>query len=146
MQVVLDALATKKGPEDTRTAGQRRADAFVEAVQLGLRANALPDVAGDRPRVTFLVRTDSNTTDTAPGAGTEGGEAAGADGGTVAGTVRLDAALAGLVHRMFHHVDGAVTGQGPGGPLAGSRRPVDPPADGAAATRTPPARRRRRCR
>ena len=130
VQVVLDALSVKLGPEDTRTAGQRRADALVQAAQLALRSPGLPDVAGDRPRVTFLVRTDSNTTDTAPGAGAEGGAAAGADGGTVAGTVRLDAALAGLVHRMFHHVDGAVTGQGPGGPLAGSRRPVAPPADG----------------
>ncbi len=140
VQVVLDALSVKRGPEDTRTPGQRRADALVQAAQLALRSPGLPDVAGDRPRVTFLVRTDTTTTTPLPGAGTTGGGVLGdgvadrgaadraADGwGSVAGSPMLDAALAGLVHRMFHHVDGAVTGHGPGAPLAESNRKVETP-------------------
>jgi hypothetical protein len=52
----LDALMTRRGPEDTRTAGQR-ADALIELAELGLRGGQLPETGGDRPRLTFLIRT-----------------------------------------------------------------------------------------
>ncbi len=113
VQVVLDALATKKGPEDTRTAGQRRADALVEAVQLGMRSGMLPDVAGDRPRVTFLVRTDTTDSDSA---------GAGADAGGGAATLLTAALTAGY--------------GGPGRSGAGRR------AGRAGAPDVPPRRRR----
>jgi hypothetical protein len=52
----------KRGPEDTRTAGQRRADALTELTTLGLASGQLPEQGGDRPRLTFLVRVTPTTT------------------------------------------------------------------------------------
>src|SRR5262245_37342852 len=52
---VLDALMTPPGLEDTRTAGQRRADALVELCRLGLTRDWLPTVAGQRPQLGVLV-------------------------------------------------------------------------------------------
>jgi Domain of unknown function (DUF222)/HNH endonuclease len=52
----LDALTPRRGTEDTRSLGQRRADALTELTELGLRSGKLPDLGGDRPRLTLLVQ------------------------------------------------------------------------------------------
>jgi hypothetical protein len=80
----------------------------------------LPQSGGDRPRLTFLVRTDS----THPGAQSDGEDAGSGQRGPVAGSGVLHAALAGLLHRIFHDLPGATTGHGPGAALAGSRIPA----------------------
>ena len=46
LQAVLDALAKKQGPEDTRTKAQRDHDALAEACRRLIAANCLPDRAG----------------------------------------------------------------------------------------------------
>jgi uncharacterized protein DUF222/HNH endonuclease len=46
LTTVLDALGKKAGPEDTRTAGQRRHDALEEACQRLIRAGMVPGRAG----------------------------------------------------------------------------------------------------
>ena len=51
----VQALATPLGPEDNRTAAQRRADGFVEAVRVGLDSGQLPEMGGERPHVTLTV-------------------------------------------------------------------------------------------
>jgi Domain of unknown function (DUF222) len=62
----LDSLTQSRGAEDTRTLGQRRADALTELTELGLRSGKLPDLGGDRPGLTFLVQVPTTTTTTAP--------------------------------------------------------------------------------
>jgi hypothetical protein len=49
------AYATPLGPDDRRTGGQRRADAFTEVVKAGLEAATLPDTGGEKPHVAFTV-------------------------------------------------------------------------------------------
>ena len=49
------ALATPTGPEDTRTAAQRRADGFVAAIRAGLDAGTLPVTGGQRPHLTLTI-------------------------------------------------------------------------------------------
>ncbi|MCU1675271.1 MAG: putative endonuclease, partial [Frankiales bacterium] len=51
----VNGLATPTGPEDTRTPGQRRADAFTEVLAAGLRAGELPQTSGVLPHVTLTV-------------------------------------------------------------------------------------------
>ena len=48
---VLDALGKKAGPEDTRTAGQRRHDALEEACRRLIAAGTLPDRAGQPTQI-----------------------------------------------------------------------------------------------
>ena len=58
MEIVLTALeplARRDGDADTRTAGQRRADAFTDVAALALSHGDLPDAGGERPRLTYLV-------------------------------------------------------------------------------------------
>jgi hypothetical protein len=57
LAAALEPLMTRRGEEDTRTPTQRRADALLELTGAALRAGSLPDCGGDRPRLTFLVRT-----------------------------------------------------------------------------------------
>jgi len=57
----LDSLTQSRGAEDTRTLGQRRADALTELTELGLRSGKLPDLGGDRPRLTLLVQVPTTT-------------------------------------------------------------------------------------
>ena len=49
------ALATPTGPDDLRTAGQRRADGFAEAIRAGLDAGTLPVTGGQRPHMTLTI-------------------------------------------------------------------------------------------
>ena len=51
---VLESLARRDGLDDTRTAGQRRADALTDVFDLALRHGDLPDAGGSRPRLTYL--------------------------------------------------------------------------------------------
>ena len=46
VQAVLDAMGKKRGPEDTRTVGQRFHDGLQEACELLIRARMVPDRAG----------------------------------------------------------------------------------------------------
>ncbi|MCU1676250.1 MAG: hypothetical protein JWM93_1008 [Frankiales bacterium] len=51
----VNALATPDGPDDTRTATQRRADAMVECIAVALREGELPETGGQRPHVSMTV-------------------------------------------------------------------------------------------
>ena len=53
----VEPLARRDGDTDTRTAGQRRADAVVDVFTAMLRHGDLPDAGGQRPTVTFVVPT-----------------------------------------------------------------------------------------
>jgi uncharacterized protein DUF222/HNH endonuclease len=48
---VIGALAKRRGPEDTRTARQRRHDAFVEALSLLVGSKLMPERGGAKPQV-----------------------------------------------------------------------------------------------
>ncbi len=52
---VLEPLARRDGLADTRTAGQRRADALVEACGQVLRFGQLPDAGGLRPQISYVL-------------------------------------------------------------------------------------------
>jgi len=52
---VLEPLARRNDLADTRTAGQRRADALVEACGQVLRFGELPDAGGLRPQISYVV-------------------------------------------------------------------------------------------
>ena len=55
LTAALTPLMTKRGKEDDRTPGQRRADALLELAQVALTSGQLPDAGGDRTRITLLV-------------------------------------------------------------------------------------------
>jgi hypothetical protein len=55
IQTVLEPLARRQGDDDTRTAGQRRADAQADVFGLALRFAERPDAGGTRPRLTYLI-------------------------------------------------------------------------------------------
>jgi hypothetical protein len=55
---VLDTLGKKAGPEDNRTAGQRRHDALEEAMRLLLASGCLPDRAGQPAQVQLHMTLD----------------------------------------------------------------------------------------
>ena len=52
---VLETLARRDGDTDTRSAGQRRADALDDVFALALRYADLPEAGGSRPLVSYLV-------------------------------------------------------------------------------------------
>ncbi|MCW2713792.1 MAG: hypothetical protein JWN88_839, partial [Frankiales bacterium] len=52
---VLEPLARPAGLSDTRNAGQRRADALLEAFDQVLRHGTLPDAGGQRPQLSYLL-------------------------------------------------------------------------------------------
>ncbi len=54
----LEPLARKAGDDDTRTAGQRRADALVELAEQVLRHGDLPDAGGLRPQLSYVLPAD----------------------------------------------------------------------------------------
>ena len=58
LTAVLDALGAKGGPEDTRTAPQRRHDALEEACRRLTGAGGLPDVAGQPTQVQLHMTLD----------------------------------------------------------------------------------------
>src|SRR6185437_8886652 len=58
LQEVLDTLGKKAGPEDDRTAGQRRHDALEEAMRLLLASGCLPERAGQPAQVQLHLTLD----------------------------------------------------------------------------------------
>ena len=72
LQAVLDSLGKKAGPEDTRTAAQRRHDALEEGCRRLLAAATLPDRAGQPVRLQLCLTLD----DFLNGAGGHGGDSA----------------------------------------------------------------------
>jgi hypothetical protein len=54
----LEPLARKAGDLDTRTAGQRRADALIEVCEQVLRHGELPDAGGLRPQLSYVLPAD----------------------------------------------------------------------------------------
>jgi hypothetical protein len=52
---VSEALARRQGLADSRTAGQRRADALVEVHEQALRHGELPEHGGHRPQVSYVL-------------------------------------------------------------------------------------------
>ena len=84
LQVILDALADKGGPEDTRTAAQRRHDALQQACERLIAANMEP--GGDAQPAQVQVHIDLATLRGLPGGpGLEAGGATGAGPGLEAG-------------------------------------------------------------
>jgi 5-methylcytosine-specific restriction endonuclease McrA len=82
MEIVLTALeplARRAGDQDTRTAGQRRADALTDVFGLALRHGELPDTGGSRPKLTYVLPSDGS-----------GGSARDADSASGAFTVDTD--------------------------------------------------------
>ncbi len=59
VRTALDALTTPCGPNDDRTASQRRADAIVDMASRQLASGALPAVHGQRPHLTVTVAAQS---------------------------------------------------------------------------------------
>lgn len=55
LYTVLEPLARPTGLGDSRSAGQRRADALVEVCEQVLRLGALPDAGGHRPQVSYVL-------------------------------------------------------------------------------------------
>ena len=55
LTVVLDALGQKAGPEDTRTAAQRRHDAIEEACQRLIGGQMIPGRDGQPPHLTVHI-------------------------------------------------------------------------------------------
>ena len=55
---VLEPLARSTGRQDTRSAGQRRADALTEIAEQVLRHGDLPDHGGSRPQVSYVLPAD----------------------------------------------------------------------------------------
>ena len=58
VQEVLDTLGKKAGPEDDRSAGQRRHDALEEAMRLLLASGCLPERAGQAAQVQLHLTLD----------------------------------------------------------------------------------------
>ena len=54
LRTVLEPLARRTGLDDSRTAGQRRADALTDTFDLALRHGQLPDSGGGRPCLTYI--------------------------------------------------------------------------------------------
>lgn len=67
MDAVLDSIMTKPSPDDPRTPGQRRHDAFSEFLHDYLRRTDRPDVAGDRPHVTVTITSETGVATTTSG-------------------------------------------------------------------------------
>jgi HNH endonuclease/Domain of unknown function (DUF222) len=154
LAAALDPLMRKRGEEDDRTPPQRRADALLELTDIALRSAALPDCGGDRPRLTFLVRTAAPTPlgDTTPGdttpadttpadttpadttpadttpADTTPADTTPADT-TPADTTPADTTPAPLAEVALGDVAGAVTGAGPGAAFSASQIAVSAFAD-----------------
>ena len=63
LAAALQPLMAKRGPEDDRTPGQRRADALLELVDIALRSSQLPDCGGDRTRITLVVHATETALD-----------------------------------------------------------------------------------
>ena len=133
LEAVLDSLAKKAGPEDTRTAAQRRHDALEEACRRLLASGCLPDRAGQPVHLQLQLTLDQflNGLDPHPG---ESSSAAGPDG-PVPGWPGVapagpgddcDAALAPMVTGLVDHdlLDALTMRMVPGTPLWAAFRPA----------------------
>ena len=58
IMTVLEPLARKQGKDDTRMAGQRRADALVDVFEQALRHGDLPEHGGARPQLSYVLPAD----------------------------------------------------------------------------------------
>ncbi|BEP13459.1 hypothetical protein acdb102_17700 [Acidothermaceae bacterium B102] len=110
LAAALEPLMRKRGDEDDRTPPQRRADALIELVGVALRDSERPDCGGDRPRLTFLVRTGALS----PLGDPLGGIALGDIAGAVTGSGR-GAAFAGSQSGVTGFEGNTVEGTGPDG-------------------------------
>ena len=137
LQAVLDSLATKAGPDDTRSPVQRRHDALEEACRRLLAAGCLPDRAGQPVRLQLQLSLD----DLLNGAGTRpappGSAPLGAASPAAGPGDDCDAAIApivtGRVHQDLLGQLAARLTRRPGGPAAGppgGRTPAPCPACG----------------
>ncbi|MFD0821761.1 HNH endonuclease signature motif containing protein [Micromonospora zhanjiangensis] len=59
LHAALDPLTTPTGPGDSRSPGQRRADALGDICRLALHTGTLPDNGGDRPQVVVTTSFDT---------------------------------------------------------------------------------------
>ncbi|HVE99436.1 MAG TPA: DUF222 domain-containing protein [Mycobacteriales bacterium] len=57
--VALDAVSAPAGPEDVRTAAQRRHDGLYDLLRAALDASALPDSGGSKPQIVVHVNVDT---------------------------------------------------------------------------------------
>lgn len=90
LNAALDAVMTPPAPDDTRTTGERRADAITELARRALDSDTLPTVAGQRPHLVVTLDYDTlvGTPDTAP---TEADQTSEAFPGSAAGAEVPDA-------------------------------------------------------
>ena len=128
LTAMLDALGKKAGPEDTRTASQRRHDALEEACRR-LVAGGLPDTAGQPTQVQLHVTLDQLRDLPGAAAAERSWAAARAAADGTPGWVRSRAAAAAyacdahLIPVVTGHLDPAALDAATGRYLAGFRRP-----------------------
>ncbi len=133
---VLDTLGKKAGPEDDRSAGQRRHDALEEAMRLLLASGCLPERAGQAAQVQLHLTLDElmnmpgaqdaasawlarHLATSAPGDGSQPGNSDTSPAGASAG--HPDTSQPGGA--------GQPGGTDPADPPGGGTGPADPPAD-----------------
>ncbi|MET8366410.1 MULTISPECIES: DUF222 domain-containing protein [unclassified Micromonospora] len=68
LRAAIDPLTTPGGPDDTRTAGQRRHDALADVCRLALRTGELPEHGGDPTQVVITTGYDGLTRQLGAGA------------------------------------------------------------------------------
>ena len=59
IEAALVALSPRRGLDDMRTPGNRRADALLDLVRMALDSGELPEIAGERPHVTLTVSAEA---------------------------------------------------------------------------------------
>jgi hypothetical protein len=119
VRAALAPLARPAGPQDPRSAAQRRADALGELARLGLKGGRLPEAGGVRPQLTVTVELASLLD--GHGVGGTGGW-----GGLLPGeAVRRVACDATVTRAVVHrHTDDCGAGGGDGGLAARLQRAV----------------------
>ena len=112
-QAALAPLARPAGPDDARTAAQRRADALGELARQALQTGRLPQGGGLRPQLTVTIELASLLTEPGGLGGTGGTGGVGGWGGTLpAETSRRLACDATITRAIVHrHPTSADTGQ-----------------------------------
>jgi hypothetical protein len=59
LMTAIQTLSLPTGPDDERTAKQRRADGLVQIARFGLESAEMPDVNGERPHVSIVIPLDT---------------------------------------------------------------------------------------
>jgi hypothetical protein len=126
-QAVLDAVMRPPAKDDSRSAGQRRADAMIDLCRATLASGTLSTVHGVRPQIGLLLTPEQLTGLAAGTAAAVYAGGAGGDVGAAAGA--LDSAAAGALDSAL----AAATN-----PLARVAGPLAAPADALAAAGVPP--------